>query len=113
MLSVRKVIDEFNQSYADFTSLIKKDLVGKSNGVATTDANNKVLESTLPPRYKEHVEHLIINEEVHGIRLNKMGRLEYKDPENNQWRKVKNQYDPTPSHVPRYKHKRQCCYSYS
>ncbi|MFJ8086917.1 hypothetical protein ACIQ7N_01685 [Lysinibacillus sp. NPDC095746] len=100
MISVRKVIDEFNQSYANFASLIKKDLVGKPNGVAITDANNKVLESTLPPRYKEHVEQLIINEEVHGIRLNKKGHLEYKDPENNQWRMVKNQYDPTPSHIP-------------
>ncbi|MGE7916522.1 hypothetical protein [Lysinibacillus xylanilyticus] len=100
MLSVRKVIDEFNQSYADFSSLIKKDLVGKPNGVARTDANNKVLESTLPPRLKKHVEQLILNEEVHGIRLNKNGQLEYKDPENNQWKLVKNQYDPTPPHVP-------------
>lgn len=100
MLSVRQVIEAFNQSYADFANLIKKDLVGKPNGVATTDTNNKILESTLPPRFQKHVEQLIINEEVHGIRLNQNRQLEYKDPENNQWKMVKNQYDPTPSHVP-------------
>lgn len=100
MLYVRQVTIYFNSVYAKYANMIKKDIVGKPNGVAKTDANNKVPDNNFPTRYKTHPDELLLNKEVHGGRINKRGQLEYLDPSDNTWKLAKNQPDTSLPHVP-------------
>lgn len=87
---IQELQNKINGLVMDLTQTIKIAEKGKPNGVATLDSSGKIPFAQLPSQidaYIDHIKHTVWKNQVHGLRLNDDGILQYKTS-NGSWQNV-------------------------
>lgn len=87
---IQELQNKINGLVMDLTQTIRIAEKGKPNGVATLDASGKIPFAQLPSQidaYIDHITHTVWKNQVHGLRLNDDGILQYKTG-NGSWQNV-------------------------
>lgn len=80
-----RMTKDINNIFSIYLDSIKRDEIGSANGVVPLDENGKMIENYTPQNILDHIQ---LQFEGHGLRLDKDYYIEYYDPEDNVYYKL-------------------------